>query len=235
MDFDLSYIIHETQLTLSSANIKYFLQQLLQGLNFLHKRDILHLDIKTNNILLDRWCDLKICDFGISSVLSSSNKKPNQQNSDVITLWYRPLELLFSSHNYSTEVDMWSVGCVFGEMVTREIMFRGQDIPEQVQCIFNICGTPHYHNYFEKKSSATCLWYDADKLEHYYLFQDVHKKEIAPTILEKFCDSMSLSGLYLLDQLCCLDPQKRISAHEALEHDYFVQELPAAEKMYLVM
>jgi cell division cycle 2-like len=116
------------------------LQQLLRAVAHLHDNWILHRDLKTSNLLLSHRGVLKVGDFGLAREYGSSLKP---YTSTVVTLWYRAPELLLGAEIYSTPIDVWSVGCIFGELLTMEAIFQGQFEVDQINKIFRDLGTPN--------------------------------------------------------------------------------------------
>jgi hypothetical protein len=140
---DLHRIIHSQQ-ALTEEHIRYFMYQLLRGLKYLHSANVIHRDIKPSNLLVTGDCDLRICDFGMARGVSNSNNTDATafMTAYVATRWYRAPEVLLCLREYTTAVDMWSVGCVFGEMLARKHVFPGAHYVDQLNCIFNLLGTP---------------------------------------------------------------------------------------------
>lgn len=241
MDYDLTSVIR--RIRMPEQQIKSLLFQLFSGLAYLHRKMIIHLDIKCDNILLNKQGDLKICDFGLSFIyydhmrIQASDTDSIQWDlrkspQEVVTLWYRPLEILYRTQRYHTEVDMWSAGCVMGEMFTGMVLFPGKSIEEQAQLIYNLCGTPHYIAHHQDLNENTCLWYGAKELKGWERLRPKGPEQI-PTLVMRFAPYMRHGASTLLDSLCCLDPNKRITAEEAMRTDYFRIEWPAAEKTRL--
>jgi serine/threonine protein kinase len=128
METDLASIIKSNQ-PLTDDHCQFFLYQLLRGLKYIHSANIVHRDLKPRNILVNSNCDLKICDFGLARALlpSEPGTKANVITDYVTTRWYRAPELLLTAREYSTSVDMWSVGCIFAEMIRRRPLLPGTD------------------------------------------------------------------------------------------------------------
>lgn len=123
--------------------MKCLLEQLLQGVAHLHDNWILHRDLKTSNILLSHSGILKIGDFGLAREYGSPLKA---YTSIVVTLWYRAPELLLGVKEYSTPIDVWSVGCIFGELLTLEAIFQGKSEADQINKIFRVTSSWFYYH-----------------------------------------------------------------------------------------
>ncbi|KAK9235793.1 kinase-like domain-containing protein [Lipomyces kononenkoae] len=213
MDHDLSGILTHPNFLLEHAHIKHLFKQLLEGLAYLHKRGVLHRDIKASNILLSNSGQLKLADFGLARFYNK-HKSTLDYTNRVITLWYRPPELLLGATVYDAAVDIWGAGCLMVEMYTRRAIFQGQDEIQQLEVIYDIMGTPSKTN-----------WVDVERLPWYELIKPSHERE--PQFRSMFESVVPPAGLELAVQLLSLDPTKRPSAAAALESDYFTKEAPA--------
>jgi CTD kinase subunit alpha len=120
--------------------LKALSQQMLQGLSYLHFKGIIHRDLKASNILVNSQGQLKLADFGLARFYNKRRKV--DYTNRVITLWYRPPELLFGATVYGPEVDMWSAGCIFLELFVKKPTFQGNDEIHQLETIFQVLGTP---------------------------------------------------------------------------------------------
>ena len=194
---------------------KSFLYQLLKGIQHIHKMKILHRDIKSENLLISKDNKLKITDFGLARGYGLPIK--NFRN-DVVSLWYRAPDILLGNENYERSVDMWSIGCIFAEMVNGSILFKGFSEKEQVRKIFEIFGTP------TEKTYPMYMEYSGWKDENWEVYLPKNLKEILPTLDD--------NGIDLLKKLLELDPEKRILATEALEHPFFKDLDEETKKMY---
>jgi CTD kinase subunit alpha len=141
MDHDLAGILSHPTFTFEPAHIKELLRQMFEGLHYLHHRGILHRDIKGSNILLSTNGQLKLADFGLARHYHKRRDNLDYTNR-VITLWYRPPELLLGTTTYGPAVDIWSIGCIMLEMITKKAIFPGQNEIDQLTRIWNIMGTP---------------------------------------------------------------------------------------------
>ncbi|MGH0170685.1 UNVERIFIED_CONTAM: hypothetical protein FKN15_069897 [Acipenser sinensis] len=139
MQSDLHKIIVSPQ-PLSSDHVKVFLYQILRGLKYLHSAGILHRDIKPGNLLVNSNCVLKICDFGLARVEELDESRHMTQ--EVVTQYYRAPEILMGSRHYSNAIDIWSVGCIFAELLGRRILFQAQSPIQQLDLITDLLGSP---------------------------------------------------------------------------------------------
>jgi len=138
MQSDLHKIIVSSQ-PLTADHVKVFLYQILRGLKYLHSARILHRDIKPGNLLVNSNCLLKICDFGLARVEETRGRCMTQE---VVTQYYRAPELLMGTKHYTSAIDMWSVGCIFAELLGRRILFQAQTPILQLELITDLLGTP---------------------------------------------------------------------------------------------
>mmetsp|Transcript_14066 Transcript_14066/g.20790 ORF Transcript_14066/g.20790 Transcript_14066/m.20790 type:complete len:459 (-) Transcript_14066:265-1641(-) len=209
LDADLEGIMKTPELRLTSIHVKSFMHQLLLGLEYMHRHKVIHRDLKGANLLVSTGGRLKIGDFGLARSLHSNVKV---LTSKVITLWYRPPELLMRASMYSTAIDMWSVGCIFAELLQGSALFPGKDEAEQLNRIFDMCGTPTSETW--PNVNACPDWEAHWKTE-------AAKNPRQSNLRKKFHNLSPPSVLDLLERLLRLDPRERISAKEALSHDYF--------------
>ncbi|XP_031402106.1 cyclin-dependent kinase C-2-like [Punica granatum] len=206
MDHDLTGLADRPGMRFSTPQIKCYMKQLLTGLHYCHINQVLHRDIKGSNLLIDNEGNLKLADFGLAR--SYSNDPGANLTNRVITLWYRPPELLLGATKYGPAVDMWSVGCIFAELLHGKPIFPGKDEPEQLNKIFELCGAPDDNN-----------WPDASKMPWYNNFKPT--RPMRRRLREVFKHTFDRHALDLLERMLTLDPSKRISAKDALDAEYF--------------
>ncbi|KAF6144208.1 hypothetical protein GIB67_004881 [Kingdonia uniflora] len=203
MDTDLHQIIKSSQ-ALSNDHCQYFLFQLLRGLKYLHSANILHRDLKPGNLLVNANCDLKICDFGLAR---TSSGKGQFMTEYVVTRWYRAPELLLCCDNYGTSIDVWSVGCIFAELLGRKPIFPGTECLNQLKLIINVLGS---------QSEADLEFIDNPKARKY-----IKTLPYSPTTpLGRLYPHANPLAIDLLQLMLIFDPTKRISVTEALQHPY---------------
>ncbi|XP_049851673.1 uncharacterized protein LOC126326561 [Schistocerca gregaria] len=216
LDYDLAEILDSNDRHIQKftrAQIKCLLYQLLNALDYLHSNWIIHRDIKMANLLYNNETgQLKLTDFGLARTLSDVYEEP--LTFEVVTLWYRAPELLVRERvEYGISVDMWSVGCIMGELYLNQPIFPGKDEVEQINMIIKQVGW-----------SNECPWLSDPRVSD--LITSKGDGELRKTFR-----GIGIPGLDLLTKLLRLDPAKRISAKKALVHQYFTTEpLPASLK-----
>uniref|UniRef100_A0A8C7QE73 Cyclin dependent kinase 17 n=1 Tax=Oncorhynchus mykiss TaxID=8022 RepID=A0A8C7QE73_ONCMY len=139
LDKDLKQYMDDCGNILSMQNVKIFLFQILRGLSYCHRRKVLHRDLKPQNLLINERGELKLADFGLARAKSVPTKT---YSNEVVTLWYRPPDVLLGSSEYSTQIDMWGVGCIFYEMAAGRPLFPGSTVEDELHLIFRLLGTP---------------------------------------------------------------------------------------------
>ncbi|XP_031372286.1 cyclin-dependent kinase 10-like [Punica granatum] len=216
MEHDLKGLVEMRKRPFSTSEIKCLMLQLLDGVKYLHDNWVLHRDLKTSNLLVNNKGELKICDLGLSRHYGSPLKPCTPV---VVTMWYRAPELLLDAKEYSTAIDMWSVGCIMAELLANEPLFKGSNEPNQLDKIFRTLGTPNEKIWpgFSKLPGTA----KAKFVKHPY--NNLRKKFPATSFTGSTV--LSESGFDLLNQLLTYDPEKRITADEALNHAWF-QEVP---------
>jgi len=193
---------------LQPNQVRDFAWQLLKGLEFCHANRIIHRDLKPQNLLIESG-RLKIADFGLARAFSIPLP---QYTHEVVTVWYRPLEILLGSKIYSIPVDMWGVGCIHAEMATGAPLFAGDSEIDTSFKIFQKLGTP-----------TEAIWPGVSELPDFKAsFPKWSSKGWAN--IRNTLAQVGPQGIELLDQLTRYDPKTRISARAALQHPYFNRE-----------
>ncbi|GAB0492661.1 hypothetical protein MMPV_003929 [Pyropia vietnamensis] len=189
--------------SLDPTLIQSYLFQLLNGIEHCHRHRVLHRDLKPANLLIDRRGSLKLADFGLARAFGIPVR---HYTHEVVTLWYRAPEILLGAKKYSTPVDIWSIGCIFAELVTRSPLFPGDSEIDQLYKIFRALGTP-----------TEDVWQGVSDLPD---FKPTFPRW-APVSLRNTVPALDDVGLNLLTQMLLYEPSQRITARDALNHPYF--------------
>ncbi|KAL4883118.1 Serine/threonine-protein kinase bur1 [Aspergillus karnatakaensis] len=222
MAHDLSGLLENPAVHFTEAQIKCYMKQLLEGLMYLHGNSILHRDMKAANLLISNEGILQIADFGLARPFDEpppqAGKGGGEAKRDyttlVVTRWYRPPELLLQLRRYTSAIDMWGVGCVFGEMFKGKPILAGNTDLNQAQLIFSLVGTPSEENMPGWSSLPGC--------------EGVKNFGNRPGNLAEVFKNQSPVAISLLTELLKLDWRKRVNAIDALKHPYFsTPPLPA--------
>lgn len=206
LDSDLKRYMDAYGNQLTMNNIRIFAFQIFRGLAYCHARRVLHRDLKPQNLLVNERGELKLADFGLARAKSVPTKT---FSNEVVTLWYRPPELLLGSTDYSTHIDMWAVGCILYEMVCGRPFFPGHTVDEQLNLIFRALGTPRRSQHEDLVSKLEKCPY------HFPLYR--------PEPFINHAPRLDATGLDLLHQLLQYDSRKRIAAAKAMHHPFFAR------------
>ncbi|XP_029283000.1 LOW QUALITY PROTEIN: cyclin-dependent kinase 15 [Cottoperca gobio] len=208
MQTDLAQYLSRHPGGLHSHNVRLFMFQLLRALGFIHSQRILHRDLKPHNLLISYLGELKIADFG----LARSKSVPSQSfSSEVVTLWYRPPDVLLGATEYSTALDLWGAGCVFVEMLQGAPAFPGvSDVFEQLQKIWTVLGLPSEDS-----------WPGVSQLPNYKPERFLHSQPKPFRSVWKRLDQLPYKTEDLVRGMLKLLPADRISAQDSLQHPYF--------------
>jgi len=214
VECNLKQHMKKHNLQLDPTQVRMLQSQLMQGIDFCHARRIIHRDLKPQNILVDGEDSLKIADFGMARAFNLPIPKYTHE---VVTTWYRSTEILFGCQEYSTGVDVWSAGCILGELATGAPLFHGDSEIDTIFQIFRKLGTPTYEEWPGLKDLP-------DFKPTFPRWQKRPWEEIRNTAAQ-----LGPAGMQLLDDMLRYDPAHRMSAKRSLLHEYFFDPLPDAD------
>lgn len=205
---DLYQIIRSGQ-TLTDAHIRYFTYQILRGVKFIHSAGVVHRDLKPGNLLVNSDCELKICDMGLSRGFDMKLREDEQCDLTeyVATRWYRAPEILLSFKRYHTAIDMWSIGCILGELMGGKPVFKGKDYVDQLNLILDVLGTP---------SGESIKRIGSDKARGYVRSLPFKK----PKPWSEIFPNSDPDAVDLLSKLLTFDPSQRLTVNQALDHPF---------------
>ncbi|KAI0976004.1 Pkinase-domain-containing protein [Xylaria arbuscula] len=221
VEHDLKSILEDMPEPFLASEVKTLLLQLGSGVAYLHDNWVLHRDLKTSNLLLNNRGQLKIADFGMARYVGDPIPK---LTSLVVTLWYRAPELLLGTKTYGAPIDMWSVGCIFAEILTREALLPGKNEVDTLTKVFELCGIPTDESWpgFRRLPNARSLRLPSKNTPG----------STGSVIRAKF-PLLTAAGSALLSGLLALNPDARPTAREMLQHEYFRQDpKPKHEAMF---
>ncbi|XXG83418.1 hypothetical protein AAC387_Pa10g1177 [Persea americana] len=221
MESDLHQVIKAND-DLTPEHYQFFLYQLLRGLKYIHTANVFHRDLKPKNILANADCKLKICDFGLARVAFNDTPTAIFWTDYVATRWYRAPELCGSFFSkYTPAIDIWSIGCIFSELLTGKPLFPGKNVVHQLDLMTDLLGTP----------SAEAIARVRNEKARRYLTSMRRKKPVP--FSQKFPNADPLA-LRLLERMLAFEPRDRPTAEEALADPYFrnlanVEREPSAQ------
>lgn len=217
LEYDLTGILETPEIRLNQDHIKSWSYQLLSGVHYMHKNKIIHRDLKASNLLVNSKGELKIADWGLAR---SWNKDMKVLTKKVITLWYRPPELLLGNSHYSPKIDMWSVGCIIAEMFRRTGFLKGRNEAEQLGLIFKTAGHPTKENWPDVE--RTCpLWNNFKPAEG-----QENPRRVKESLRAQLYNSAWLTNnaIDLIEKLLTLNPTDRWDAYHSMDAEYFFED-----------
>lgn len=206
MDTDLHTLL-KTQ-RLSAEHVCYLTYQILRGLKYIHSANVLHRDLKPNNILVRTNCDLKICDFGLARIADPSYNHQGMLTEYVATRWYRAPEVMLNSKAYTKAIDVWSVGCILAEMLGNQPLFPGENYLDQLKLILQALGTP-------SQEDLACIINERARV--YVMSLGPY----APIDFQEKYRRASPEVIKVLEMMLRFNPNKRPIVEECLKHEYF--------------
>jgi mitogen-activated protein kinase 1/3 len=213
METDLKQVLRSGQ-RLTDAHIQFFVYQALRSLRVIHSAGVIHRDITPANILVNTNCDLKLCDFG----LAKEESDEGEDMTDYVTMrWYRAPELVMEHRAYSSQIDVWGIGCILGELLGSRPLCQGKDRVNQLDKIIDVTGTPVEEDISSLGSAAAQKY--------------LRKKTQRPALdLKAKYPNATPESLDLLQKMLQFHPDKRISVAEAMKHPYLAQLYDEADE-----
>lgn len=207
METDLHRVIYSKQV-LNDEHHQYFSYQILRGLLYLHSANVVHRDLKPSNILVNKNCDLKICDFGLARGFGNDEDDPTLTDY-VVTRWYRAPEVVLLASEYTKSIDVWSVGCILCELIGRKPLFTGKDHLDQIKKILAVLGTP---------SEADLEWLPARSPARNFI-KKVPTSSKQPWI--NIYPKATPNGVDAMEKMLTFNPVKRATVQVALALPYY--------------
>lgn len=220
LDYDLTGVIETPEIKISQDHIKSWSNQLLKGVHYMHINRIIHRDLKASNLLINRRGELKIADFGLAR---SWNPEMRRLTNRVITLWYRPPELLLGCMKYSPKIDMWSVGCIIAEMFRRGGLLKGTNEAHQLDLIFKMMGHPTTADWPNIHKMCP-LWKNYEPKEGEEGLPRRLREDLKSRLPTNAMNWMTSSAMEVIDNLLAHNPDKRWSAAQALTAEWFFDD-----------
>lgn len=223
-EYDLTGILKTNEIKLTQDHIKSWTQQLLSGIHYMHVNTVIHRDLKASNLLINSKGQLRIADFGLARSWTEDKKR---LTNCVVTLWYRPPELLLGCSKYSPKIDMWSVGCIIAEMFRRKEFLRGSNEAHQLDEIFRTCGHPTTEDWPDIHDVCP-LWKNFEPKPD----ETPMKNRIRNALKQNLPHPawMTDSAMDLIEKLLRYNPEKRWSAFDALTNSQYFYDKPIVKK-----
>lgn len=221
LEHDLKTLLEDMAEPFLPSEIKTLMLQIVAGTEYLHANWIMHRDLKTSNLLLNNRGEIKLADFGMARYTGNPPPKLTQL---VVTLWYRAPELLLGAEDYGFEIDVWSLGCIFAELLTKEPILQGKNEVDQLSKIFGLLGTPSNETWpgFRSLPNAKALHPVLSKTN-----------SAPPSLTASTFPYITNAGFRLLSSLLSMNPVSRPSASEILLHPYFKEDpRPKAKEFF---
>lgn len=208
-EHDLAGLLSNHQIKFQLSEMKKLIQMLLNALYFIHSNKILHRDMKAANVLITKNGVLKLADFGLARAIHMNKEQLQRYTNRVVTLWYRPPELLLGERNYGPPIDLWGAGCIMAELWTRTPIMQGNSEQHQLTLISHLCG-----------SITSEVWPGVENLDLFnkMVLPSNQKRRVKERLRSYVNDNLALD---LIDQMLTIDPSYRIDADTALNHDFF--------------
>ena len=208
---NLLEVLEESPRGLSPKLIRSLVFQMCKAVDYLHKNNMIHRDVKPENLLIDENLNLKLCDFGFARKvkLNKNNNNIDTMTDYVATRWYRSPELLLSGGIYGPEVDYWAIGCIMGELADGNPMFPGEDEVDQLDCIIKILGN--------LPESLVNMYYE----NPIYNGKELLKIKKPETLEKRYLGILSPTAIDFMKGLLELDPNKRLNGENVFKHKYF--------------
>jgi serine/threonine protein kinase len=206
METDLHRIIYSRQ-PLTIDHVQYFVYQILRGLKYIHTANVIHRDLKPSNLLVNANCDLKICDFGLARGVE--DEQSGALTEYVVTRWYRAPEIMLACHEYTKAIDVWSVGCIFAELLARQALFPGEDYIAQLRLICDKMGRP---------TEEDLDFVTSDRAKRFIMSLPLKKGTAMAEIFPEHKNEKDAHDL--LRKMLEFHPHRRITIEGALSHPF---------------
>jgi len=217
LEYDLTGVLETPEIRFTQDHVKSWSHQLLLGTHYMHTNKVIHRDLKASNLLINKKGELKIADWGLARSWNSDMKRLTNK---VITLWYRPPELLLGCSEYTDKIDMWSVGCIIAEMFRRSGFLKGSNEATQLDLIFHTFGHPTEEDWPDFKQKCK-LWPKFGPGEGEPLLPSRLREALTCQLPNP--KWMTEQTIHMIQKLLEMNPDKRWTAEQALDSDYFFE------------